>query len=137
MQLRTALCVLTLSLLGLAVGQAQSTRPSPPTIASNPKQDQSNQSASSHKKKPHSVELKWKASATKGIEGYYVYRAVGGAAAKYERITPKAVKETTYKDSKVEPGKSYSYAVSTVQKRGAQVVESDRTPPVVVQIPNP
>lgn len=32
-----------------------------------------------HKKKGHFVELKWSASATRDIAGYYVFRAEGGA----------------------------------------------------------
>jgi len=86
--------------------------------------------------KPHSVELTWKASTTPAIEGYYVYRAEGESG-NYERITPKPIKNTQYEDQKVQPGKSYAYAVSTVQKIEKQLVESEWTAAITVRIPDP
>ncbi len=87
--------------------------------------------------KPHWAELKWKASPSKDIDGYYVYRAVGGLGAGFERITPSPVKKTDYKDDAVQPGKTYTYAVSAVKIVGSRVYESAFTPSIVVRIPHP
>ena len=92
---------------------------------------------SSRKHKGHSVQLNWRASETKEIDGYYVYRAEGTPSANYIRITPKPIKKTTFEDRKVTPGNTYWYAVSAVQKLGKKEVESDRTPPAKAEIPKP
>jgi len=123
---------------GVVVGveRQQAEQPAPPTMESTSPPGQPEQ-PSSGKHKPHSVELNWKASETTGIAGYYVYRAEGAPTAEFVRVTPKPIKETTYKDKKVETGKTYYYAVSAVQRVGKKYVESVRTPPILARIPSP
>ncbi len=129
---------------GVALAQETPKKPSPPVMTSPAVHNASAPSASPKGTKHHWAELKWKASPGKGIEGYNVYRAdVGsaakdsGSAAKYELITAHPVKGTEYRDGHVEAGKTYLYAVTAVQKMGKRVVESDRTPPITARIPNP
>lgn len=61
---------------------------------------------------PHVVSLRWNRSTSKVI-GYNVYRriTVGG---EYTKLNPSLVKETSYADVTVQPGRTYSYAVSAV-----------------------
>lgn len=91
----------------------------------------------SNKPKEHWAELTWKASTTKAAEGYYVFRREDAPGARFESITPVPWKETKYRDTKVEPGKTYFYAVSAVQRINSKLVESERTPPVTARIPSP
>jgi fibronectin type 3 domain-containing protein len=120
------------------LAHAQSSRPSPPSMETSAKPEHAQPPKKSGKHKPHSVQLKWQASKTKGIEGYYVYRADGKASGNFERITPRPIKVTKFTDKKVKAGKTYSYAVSAVQKIGKKKeVESERTPAITVQIPEP
>ena len=126
---------------GAALAQETPKKPSPPVMTT-PAVHKASSAPSATKH--HWAELKWKASPGQGIEGYNVYRAdVGSAvepsghAAKYELITPHPVKGTEYRDEHVEAGKTYLYAVTTVQKIGSRIVESDRTPPITARIPAP
>ncbi|MGH9521378.1 MAG: hypothetical protein ACRD3E_02465 [Terriglobales bacterium] len=140
MRLRIAICTLALCGVAFCLGQQQSAPPAPPTMESAPApppSTNSKNSKSSKKHKPHSVQLKWEESKTKGIEGYYVYRADGGPSGDFARITPKPIKKTEFKDLNVKAGKTYSYAVSAVQRLGGKEIESARTMPVTVQIPSP
>ena len=139
MRLPIALCTFVVCCVVVCLGQTQSTAPAPPTMEPAPatpaQKTKDNTSAANHK--PHSVTLKWQESKTKGIEGYYVYRADGGKVAKFVRLTPRPIKETEFRDLHVKPGKSYVYAVSAVQNVGGKEIESALTPPVTAQIPKP
>ncbi len=122
-----------LILASTAMAQEQPDRAAPPTVGTSSNTQQSARKPA----KPHSAELKWKASTSSDIEGYYVYRAEGGLGAGFERITSAPVKKTEYKDVNVHPGKTYVYAISAVKTVGSRVIESSLTPSVVVHIPNP
>jgi len=129
--------VLTLLLAITTVAQEVPTRPSPPTLRAPTVQQQPAASAAPKEQKVHWAELKWTASPTQGVYGYYVYRAVAGRGAKPQRITAQPVKGTKYRDTKVKPGTTYIYSVKAVQKIKSRWVESDGTPPVTARIPSP
>lgn len=135
MYLRTIACALMLCGFALALVQQPVERPAPPIMEPAPPPRAAQTSSKKHKH--HSVRLKWRASKTKGIAGYYVYRAEGGRSADYIRLTPKPIMKTSFEDRKVKPGNTYWYAVSAVQKLGKKEVESVRTPPAKAQIPKP
>ncbi len=134
--IRISWCLSTL-LMSMMFAQEAPARPAPPSLSVPPPQEQPVRSKRSRKHKPHSVTLKWVASTTKGVDGYFVYRAVGGMGAGYERLMATPVKATTYKDVNVESGKSYVYAVTTVMTINSRLVESAFTPQVVAKIPSP
>jgi len=67
----------------------------------------------------HSVMLTWVApSSSSGIIGYYVFRATGSGA--YTQLTSSLITSTTYTDTTVQAGQSYSYAVTSVDASGDQ-----------------
>jgi fibronectin type 3 domain-containing protein len=119
------------------IAQEVPTRPTPPTMSAPAIEQQSPPSAAPKEQKVHWAALKWTASPTKGIEGYYVYRAVAGLGGKPQRITAHPVKGTIYRDMKVKPGTTYIYSLTTVQRINSRWVESNRTPLVTARIPTP
>lgn len=127
--------VLTLLLTIAAIAQEVPARPMPPTLSAPAVQQPSPPSKAPKEPKVHWAELRWTASPTKGIDGYYVYRAVAGPGAKPQRITPHPVKGTTYRDMTVKPGTTYIYSLTSVQRINSRWVESDRTPLVKARIP--
>ena len=131
---RTVICWCAMFCFG-AFGLAQ-TSASKPSGPGNPRQASGQTTTPNGKKKGHSVHLQWKASSTKHIEGYYVYRAEGGATGSYVRLTQKPIRETEYTDVDVALGRTYAYQISTVAMAGKTLMESDRTPPEVVTVPD-
>jgi fibronectin type 3 domain-containing protein len=69
------------------------------------------------------IELAWTRNSEKDFKGYNVYRSVDGGP--FERIA-EAVPAPSFSDSKIEPGKKYTYAVSAVDVKGN---ESPRSTP--------
>ena len=131
------LTALTFLLTITTIAQEVPARPAPPTLSAPAVQQKSLPSAAPKEQKVHWAELKWTASPTKGVYGYYVYRAVARPGAKPQRITALPVKGTRYRDTKVKPGTTYIYALSAVQRVNSQWVESKRTPLVTARIPTP
>ena len=77
----------------------------------------------------HSVTIAWTASPSP-VEGYNVYRAApGGAAA---RITVRLVPGTRYTDTAVEPGRTYTYYVTSVDFNGTESTPSEK---ITVTVP--
>ena len=70
---------------------------------------------------PESIELSWQRSPEPDLKGYYVYRSVGGAPflKQGDLITLPA-----YSDHNVEHGKTYRYAVSSIDQKNN---ESDKS----------
>lgn len=132
-----ALTVLTFLLAITTIAQEIPARPAPPATGEPAVQQESTPSAQPKEPKVHWADLKWTASPTKGIVGYYVYRAVAGPGAKPQRITALPVKGTRYRDTKVKAGTTYIYSLSAVQRVNSQWVESKRTPLVTARIPTP
>lgn len=77
----------------------------------------------------HSVALSWQA--TPAVIGYYVYR--GSQASNLSKVTTALDATTSYKDTGVMNGQTYVYSVTSVD---ASNVESSRSNPVTVTIPN-
>lgn len=77
----------------------------------------------------HSVALSWQA--TPAVIGYYVYR--GSQASNLSKVTTALDANTSYKDTTVTNGQTYVYSVTSVD---ASYVESPRSSPVTVTIPN-
>jgi hypothetical protein len=62
-----------------------------------------------------SIELVWEPSAAPDLAGYRIYRAAG--AGSFEKLA-ETREAPSYSDAKVEPGKSYRYAVAAFDKAG-------------------
>lgn len=83
---------------------------------------------------PHSVTVTWHATtAEKGSAPlrYNIYRSEDGGQS-YVCIAQK-VQDTTYLDSNVKAGKSYSYEVTSVDEKGH---ESARSAPIKATVPH-
>jgi hypothetical protein len=77
-----------------------------------------------------SVTLSWNPS-TSVVVGYYVYRGIGGSGSLFE-LSNGIVPSTSYRDSTVVSGQTYTYAVTSVDSSG---VESVFSTSVTVTIP--
>ena len=75
------------------------------------------------------IELAWERNSESDFRGYRVYRAVGDGP--FERIAD-LLEAPNYSDRKVEPGKRYRYAVSSVDRIGN---ESEKSTPVEALAP--
>jgi hypothetical protein len=75
---------------------------------------------------PHQVELSWNAPSVSStpISQYRVYRANGGTGSFAKLST---VAQTTYTDTSVQSGQSYSYYVTSVSSSGAESTPSKTT----------
>ncbi|HUS19593.1 MAG TPA: fibronectin type III domain-containing protein, partial [Terriglobales bacterium] len=70
-----------------------------------------------------SIDLTWTPSEETDLAGYNVYRREGqGEPA---RINKELVKTPSYRDAEVQPGKTYSYAVTAVDARGNEGKSSE------------
>lgn len=132
-----AITVVTILLTITTLAQEVPARPAPPIMIAPAVQQQSLPSAASKGHKVHWAELRWTASPTKGIDGYYVYRAVAGLGAKPQRITARPVKGTKYRDIKVKPGTTYIYSVTAVRIKNSRAHESASSLSVTARIPSP
>jgi hypothetical protein len=66
----------------------------------------------------HFAVLTWKASSSV-VAGYNVYRA-DDSGGPYEKLNPSPVRETSYKDSRVQSGHKYFYLVTSVDAQGRE-----------------
>ena len=78
--------------------------------------------------RPHSVELKWKASAS-SVVGYNVYRTEG--ARPLTKLTPMPISVTEYVDPTVQSGHTYLYMVTAVDSQGRESIYSNQVKAVV------
>lgn len=78
----------------------------------------------------HVVDLSWKASSSKDIAGYNVYR--GPTATKWTKVNSELIGSTIFDDSTVANGSTYYYAITAV---GSDGEESSKTPAVKVVVP--
>ena len=81
----------------------------------------------------HQVDLNWSepSNSPVPIAGYNIYRAVGGGSA-YQLLNSSVDTQTTYVDSTVQSGMTYSYEVKSIDSSG---VESSPSNAVSVTIP--
>jgi fibronectin type 3 domain-containing protein len=70
---------------------------------------------------PDSVNLSWQRNAEPDFQGYYIFRATNGGT--YERQGDMTALPT-YVDHNVEHGKTYSYKISAVDKKGNESAAS-------------
>jgi hypothetical protein len=75
---------------------------------------------------PHQVTLSWQAPANSPVPvaGYNSYRATSGSAT-FERLNASIDSETTYVDSTVQGGGSYTYYVTSVSSSGVESAPSN------------
>jgi len=78
----------------------------------------------------HVVNLTWKASSSKNIAGYNLYRSTDSA--NWKKINVSLIASTLYSDSTVANSTTYYYEAAAVNISG---VESAKTPPVKSVIP--
>jgi hypothetical protein len=78
----------------------------------------------------HVVDLSWKASTSKDIAGYNIYRSTNDAT--WERLNASLVASTVYSDSTVANDTVYYYAATTVNTSGE---ESAKTAAIKVSVP--
>ncbi len=76
------------------------------------------------------IELAWERAVDADLAGYHVYRATGDGA--FARLTTEPAPAPSYRDAAVEPGRSYRYAVSSVDQKGN---ESARSAAVAIAAP--
>jgi hypothetical protein len=81
----------------------------------------------------HQVDLNWSepSNSPVPVTGYNIYRAVGGGSA-YQLLNSSVNTQTTYVDSTVQSGMTYSYEVKSVDSSG---VESSPSNAINVTIP--
>jgi len=82
----------------------------------------------------HEVALTWNApsSSSVPITGYHVYRSTGSSSS-YSLLTSSEDTQTTYTDSAVQSGQTYSYYVKSVDSAGDESAPSNST---TVSIPS-
>jgi hypothetical protein len=66
----------------------------------------------------HSVALIWEASASSGVIGYNIYRAVSGSG--FAKLVSAPVSGLKYTDGTVQSGKTYAYVVTSVTASGKE-----------------
>ena len=78
----------------------------------------------------HVVDLSWKASTSRDVNGYNLYRSPDGAA--WKKINASLIASTLYADSTVANGSTYYYAATAVDIYGH---ESSKTASIKVVVP--
>jgi len=76
----------------------------------------------------HSVALRWDASISKDVVGYYVYRGTkpGPPYTAFTKLTPSPIAATTYTDSSMDAGATYYYVVTAVNRGGKESIYSNQ-----------
>ena len=77
----------------------------------------------------HSVALNWQASASSGVIGYNVYRAISGSG--FAKLVSSPVSGLKYTDGTVQSGKTYAYVVTSVTSSGKESSYSESVTAVV------
>ncbi|MFZ0296536.1 MAG: putative Ig domain-containing protein [Candidatus Sulfotelmatobacter sp.] len=78
----------------------------------------------------HVVDLSWKASTSRDVSGYNIYR--GATATTMKKVNASPIASTAYTDSSVANGSTYYYATTAVDTEGR---ESSKTPAIKAVIP--
>jgi hypothetical protein len=76
---------------------------------------------------PHEVDLSWSAPASSAdpVAGYHVYRSAGGGAD--QLVNASILTATSYVDSTVVSGSTYTYSVKSVDSSGVESAASNQT----------
>ena len=77
----------------------------------------------------HSVALNWEASASSGVVGYNVYRAISGSG--FAKLVSSPVSGLKYTDGTVQSGKTYAYVVTSVTSSGKESSYSESVTAVI------
>ncbi len=77
------------------------------------------------------IDLTWAPNVESDLAGYNVYRSANGGQP--QKLNSELVPTVSYRDGNVQPGTTYSYAVSAVDVRGN---ESPRSAPASETVPN-
>lgn len=80
----------------------------------------------------HAIDLSWQPDSEADLAGYIIYRREEGSSAAPVRISGAAEPAPSFRDVKAEPGHTYEYSVSAVDKDGN---ESARSPEVQETLP--
>lgn len=80
---------------------------------------------------PPMIDLSWQPDADSDVAGYVVYRREPGG--EWQRLSPPII-QPAFQDGQIEPGHTYQYAVSAVDKSGH---ESTRSAEVQETVPRP
>ena len=94
-----------------------------PALAA-PRGDNVGPSDSQTAPRPHSVDLKWKASVSR-VAGYNVYRSETDRGP-YIKLTSAPVRATNYTDRIVQSGHIYFYVVTAVDSKGKESTYSNQ-----------
>ncbi len=79
-----------------------------------------------------SIDLSWQPVTDPDLAGYAVYRSESGGA--WRRISPaQPIVPPAYHDAQVQPGHTYSYAVSAIDQGGHESARSAETEETVPQ----
>jgi hypothetical protein len=79
----------------------------------------------------HTVALKWDASSTAGVQGYYVYRSTNSSTG-FVRLNSSCVSGLSYTDNGVASGTTYYYEVTALGSNGT---ESSKSSEVEIAVP--
>jgi len=83
----------------------------------------------------NTIDLSWQPDTEEDLAGYIVYRTGGEEARAWKRISGSVpIAGPAYRDSSIEPGRSYRYAVSAIDLTGH---ESKRSAEAQETVPNP
>jgi hypothetical protein len=81
------------------------------------------------------IDLSWQPNTDNDLAGYIVYRADADGSGDWKRISaPQPLTGSAFRDSAIEPGHSYRYAVSAIDLTGH---ESKRSAEARESVPNP
>ncbi len=83
--------------------------------------------------KPVEVDLSWSINVESDMAGYRIYRSER-AGDKGEAIHSELLLSPAYRDTSVQPGQSYWYSITAVDRSGN---ESEPSPPVAVEVAKP
>ncbi len=74
---------------------------------------------------PPSVDLSWDSNAERDLLGYNIYRSDAAPGSPFTRLNPEPVSASAFRDLRAEPGHSYLYRVTAVDRRHLESAPGD------------